>query len=464
VRKAVAALAALCLLVALLAVSAGAGAAPAPKSYLILAKGEKLPANVAAQVQAAGGTLTSTIPQVGIAVASTTSADFKAKASKIGSVVPNVRIDLVDPSKNVVADFASPPSSGDDDELFDLQWGHDAIDAPEAWNAGERGDGVRVAVLDTGFDLDHPDLAPNIDFAASKDFTGQGLSYGLPDPFSHGTHTAGTIAAADNGLGTIGVAPEATLVLVKMLFDEGFGTFDDGIEAIVYAAGPADADVLSMSWGARVPRAGDPTDPDLDTPEEVAELKRALNLATRYAFKQGATLVASAGNDAENYDQNEAILSLPAMSDNVLAISATAPVGWAKDPGNVYLDNLASYSNYGNSLIDFAAPGGDFIYPGNENCTVAGLTRPCWVFDLVFSTGSNLNPAIATYYWSAGTSMAAPHVSGTAAIIIGANGGEMAPKAVERALRQSTDRIGSGAERSRFFGSGRVNAGNAVAP
>jgi subtilisin family serine protease len=457
-------LAALGLLIAMLVVSAGAGAGPNPKSYLFLAKGEKLPANIAAQVQAAGGTLTGTIPQVGIAVASTTNADFRAKATKLGSVIPNLKIELIDPGRSVAADFGSPPTSGDDDELFDLQWGHDAIDAPESWNSGERGDGVRVAVLDTGFDLDHPDLAPNIDLAASKDFTGEGLSYQLADPFSHGSHTAGTVAAADNGLGTIGVAPEATLVLVKMLGDLGSGTFANGIAAIVYAAGPADADVISMSWGARVPRTGDPTDPEIDTPEEVAEVKRALNLATRFAHKQGATLVASAGNDAENYDQNVGILSLPAASDHVLAISATAPVGWAKDPGNVFLDNLASYSNYGNSLIDFAGPGGDFIYPTNENCTVAAVTRPCWVFDLVFSTGSSLNPAVASYFWAAGTSMAAPHVSGTAAIIIGANGGEMDPTAVERAIRQSTDRIGQGAERSRFFGSGRVNAGNAVAP
>lgn len=349
--------------------------------------------------------------------------------------------------------FGSPPTSGDDDFFFDLQWGHDAIDAPEAWNAGERGDGARVAVLDTGFDLTHPDLVPNIDFAASKDFTGEGLQYTLPNPFSHGTHTAGTVAAADNAFGTIGVAPDATLILVKMLGDEGFGTFADGIEAIVYAAGPADADVLSMSWGARVPRAGDPTDPETDTPEEVAELKNALNRATRFANKQGATLIASAGNDAEDYDKNEAILSLPAMSDNVLAISATAPIGWAVDP-SVSLDNLASYSNYGNSLIDFAAPGGDFIYPGDEDCTVAGITRPCWVFDLVFSTGNG------GWFWAAGTSMAAPHVSGTAAIIIGANGGEMSPKNVEKALKDSTDRFG----KPKFFGHGRVNAGNAVAP
>ena len=453
-------------LVALLALSAGAGAAaPGAKSYLILAKGEKLPANVAAQVSAAGGTLTNTIPQVGIAVASTTSADFKAKASKIGSVVPNLEIDLVDPRRGFAlpnaAAFANPPVSGDDDELFDLQYGHDTIDAPEAWDAGERGQGVRVAVLDTGFDTDHPDLVPNVDFAASRDFTGEGLTYSLPDPFSHGTHTAGTVAAADNGLGTIGVAPEATLVLVKMLGDDGTGDFEDGIEAIVYAAGAAHADVISMSWGVRVPRAGDPTDPDADTPEEVAELKRALNLATRFANRQGATLIASTGNDGEDYDQNVGILSIPAMSDHVLAVSATTPIGWAVDPANNRSTHLASYSNYGNSIVDFSAPGGDLLYPGNETCTVGPVTNPCFVFDLVFSTGSSLVPGQGAYFWSGGTSMAVPHVSGTAAIIIGAHGGNMSPRDVERILKESADdRIG----RPKFFGHGQVNAGNAVAP
>ena len=463
-KRFVSALIALAALVALLTVSTSAGAGPTPKSYLILVKGEKLPANIAAQVQAAGGTLTRTIPQVGIAVASTTNADFRAKASKIGSVVPNLKIQLVDPLQQVegpLVQFANPPTSGDDDELFDLQYGHDTVDAPEAWNAGERGDGVRVAVLDTGFDTDHPDLAPNVDFAASRDFTGEGLTYTLPDPFSHGSHTAGTVAAADNGLGTIGVAPEATLILVKMLGDAGSGTFADGIEAIVYAAGPADADVISMSWGARVPVAGDPSDPEIDTPEEVAEVKRSLNLATRFANRQGATLVASAGNDAEDYDQNVGILSLPAMSDHVLAISATTPIGWAVNPAVNRSTNLASYSNFGNSIIDFSAPGGDLLYPGTEDCTVGGITRPCFVFDLVFSTGSNLNPAIASYFWSGGTSMAAPHVSGTAAIIIGANGGEMAPRDVERVLKQTADdRLG----KPKFFGRGQVSAGNAVAP
>src|SRR4029450_10815560 len=112
----------------------------------------------------------------------------------------------------------NPPNSGSGDFFFDLQWGHDAIDAPEAWDAGFKGHGARVAVIDTGFDFDHPDLVPNINFSLSRNFVpGEDLGYGLPDPFSHGTHTAGTVAAAENNFGTIGVAPEAELMLLKGL-------------------------------------------------------------------------------------------------------------------------------------------------------------------------------------------------------------------------------------------------------
>jgi lantibiotic leader peptide-processing serine protease len=171
--------------------------------------------------------------------------------------------------------------------------------------------------------------------------------------------------------------------------------------------------------------------------------------------------VASTGNDGENYDDNDGILSIPAMSDHVLAVSATTPIGWAVDPAHNRSTHLASYSNYGNSIVDFSAPGGDLLYLGNETCTVGPVTNPCFVFDLVFSTGSSLIPGQGAYFWSGGTSMAVPHVSGTAAIIIGAHGGELSPRDVERILKESADdRVG----RPKFFGRGQVNAGNAVAP
>ena len=172
-------------------------------------------------------------------------------------------------------------------------------------------------------------------------------------------------------------------------------------------------------------------------------------------------MITSAGNEATDYDHNGPVVHMPSDGPNVISIAATAPIGWATDPGNIFLDNPASYSNYGQSVIDFAAPGGDSVYPGNESCTIAGLLRPCWVFDLVFSTGSNLNPALASYFWAAGTSMAAPHASGVAAIIIGKNGGSMHPAQVEAALLQSADDLGKPGNDD-FYGNGRVNAYNAV--
>jgi subtilisin family serine protease len=318
-------------------------------------------------------------------------------------------------------------------------------------------------VLDDGFDLTHPDLAPNI--AAARNFI-PGETVQWPPAlgvFSHGSHTAGTVAAADNGFGTIGVAPEADLLLGKVLPDAGCGGDGPILAGIVWAGGEANADVISMSLGAALSKSGylevgcsdGPEDDVYVTASEVAEIRHAYDRAVKFANDQGATVIASAGNEGLNSNETADLIHLPSDAVGVISISASAPIGWATAPSTTFLDNLASYSNFGRSTIDFGAPGGDFVYPGEEPCTIAGITRPCWVFDLVFSTGSQ------GWYWSAGTSMAAPHAAGVAAIIIGANGGEMKPSQVLQALRASADRIfGNG--NSAEFGNGRVNAGNAV--
>lgn len=450
------------LLAAVFAVPAGADSS---RSYILMAKGNKLPKGLEAKVTAAGGTIDRYISQIGIVVVSSSDSNFASKAAKITGiteVAPNAIVQWVTPLDNFNAEdislsleYGNPPNSGDDDIRFDLQWGHDAVDAPEAWNAGYRGDGVRVAVLDGGFDLDHPDLAPNINMALSINFVaGETLQYALPDPFSHGSHTAGTIAAADNGFGVIGVAPEAELVLVKVLSDSGSGSFADVISGIIHAA-DVDADIISMSLGAALDKNGFCDSEGCVRANEVASLVNAIKRATTYANQSGSTVIASAGNDAIDLDHTANLIHVPSSLPNVLSISATAPIGWATDPGNIFLDNLASYSNYGQSSIDFGAPGGDFVYPGNEACLIGGIVRPCWVFDMVFSTGNN------AFYWSAGTSMAAPHVAGVAAIIIGKNGGDMNPAAVEAALRASADDLGKPGNDD-AYGAGRVNAYNAV--
>ena len=439
------------------------------RAYIVMASGNGFSAGLQAGLVGAGASINRVLPELGMAFVTSNVADFSARAARLSgvrSVVPDVVVQWIDPNLQVVeVDFANPPSSGDDDTLFDLQWGHDAVDAVEAWNAGYFGAGVRVAVLDSGIDAEHPDIAPNLNAALSASFVpGEHWNVRPGVFFSHGTHVAGTIAAADNGIGVIGVAPQAEIVAVKVLSEyTGSGSFSGVIEGIYYAA-MIDADIINMSLGALLPRHGwiddngtpeDPSDDFRVIGAEVAELSVATGRAVTWATQMGTTVIVAEGNDYLDKDHTGDWITLPADLPHALSIAATAPVGWALDPGNVFLDNHASYSNYGKSAVDFAAPGGDFVYPGNENCTVAGRTRPCWVFDLVMSSGSQ------AWYWAAGTSMAAPHVSGVAAIIIGMNGGDMSPAHVEAALRRSADDLGKPGN-DEFYGGGRVNAGNTV--
>ena len=411
---------------------------PLGSSHIVTCSGA-LPASFLDRVAARGDGLGHYVPEAGFATVTTTS---PAAYQTVGCmVVADVVTDWLSPVQQVEANFGNPPSSGDDDFFFDLQWGHDAVDAPEAWSAGHRGAGVRVAVLDTGFDLTHPDLTPNINLELSADFTGEGLQYTLDDPFSHGTHTAGTIAAADNGFGVIGVAPEAELVLLKVLRDGGSGSFGD-ILAAVYHATAADADIASMSLGALFPRRVD-TGPN--------KLLVAMDRAVTWARRHGVTVIASAGNEATDLDLTADLVHMPSDAAGVISVSATAPRGWATPAGSS-LDFPASYSNYGRSAISVAAPGGDFVYPGSEDCTVSFVTVPCFVFDFVFSTGNG------GWFWSVGTSMAAPHVAGVAALIAG-EGGYEAPGALAVELERRAADLGVPGQDARY-GAGRVTSGH----
>ncbi|MEJ2274147.1 MAG: S8 family serine peptidase [Woeseiaceae bacterium] len=429
-RKCLAATAAVALLSAAGAASAG--------NFVVIGKGKSLGDSFAADVEAAGGRVVAAYP-FGVAVVSSDDPGFSLAGR---TVVADVGFDSVLPEVQVSTDAGYPPNSGDDDFFFDLQWGHNYVGAQEAWNSGNTGAGARVAVLDGGFDLDHPDLAPNINLALSADFTGEGLQYGLPDTFSHGTHVAGTIAAADNGFGTIGVAPGAELVLVKVLGDAGSGSFADVIAGIYHAA-MVDADVINMSLGTIIPRTSDPAG--------VSALDNAVSQAVAFAFQQGTTTIVSAGNAASDLDGDGDLVRFNSTARHSIEISALTTLNWASDPANATLVP-ASYTNYGTSGVTFSAPGGSVDYPGNEGCVVAGLARPCWVFDLVFSTGNG------GWYWSAGTSMAAPHAAGVAALIIAENGGDMHPAQVERELRARGIDMGKRG-RDDYYGHGLVNSG-----
>jgi subtilisin family serine protease len=225
-------------------------------SYVVISSSNKLPKGIKKSISSINGSISNSIPEIGIIVAHSEDPDFISNASKlkgVQSVIPNYEIQWIDPEMQiemVEVSSINPPNTGDDDFVFDLQWGHDAIDAPEAWETGARGKGVMVFVLDSGIDAEHLDISPNLNSELSKSFVA-GEHWNVRDEpvFNHGTHVAGTIAGADNGWGIIGVAPEATIVAVKVLSEyNGSGLFSWIIEGIIYAS-DSGADIINMSLG-----------------------------------------------------------------------------------------------------------------------------------------------------------------------------------------------------------------------
>lgn len=424
------------------------------KNYMVITKAESLPEGIEAKLSVFGKVIKS-IPEIGVVIVHPIVTGFESKVAKLAevqAVVPDIYIKWIEPVKFI--NDANPPSMGDNEPLFWRLWGLDAINAPEAWNAGYTGNNVKVFVLDSGIDAEHPDLAPNLNTSLSTSFVPD-EDYNVAEGFyfNHGTHVAGTIAAAQNNFGVIGVAPKAEIVAVKVLSEySGSGAFSWINSGIVYAANNG-AQVINMSLGATFNRNGfylDENDvmqkiPAVSIQNLIITQQRAVN----YAHKKGAVVIVSAGNDAINLDGGGSLFKIPAGLHNVIAVSATAPNYWYSDLVNGVLnsnyDIPASYTNIGKSLVDIAAPGGDFDYYPQLN----------WHFDMVLST------IPGGYSWSAGTSMAAPHVSGVAALIIGKNEGRLSADEVARQLLNTADKLeGNGV--SLFYGKGRVNAFRAV--
>ena len=479
-----------------------AGAA-ADRQYVIVGEAGALPSDLAARVTAAGGTLVSEHSAIGVAVARG-GRGFAAVAAQIAgveSVVPDLVYHQAAPQRvvDLTSDMvnAAVASSADNDQFYFLQWAPAAIQAPEAWNAGYKGAGVRVAILDGGLFNAHPELAANVDVAKSKSFAcarppapvqppPPAAQVPWEDPpetcevvtafnsdhgtFWHGTHVAGIVGALDNGPtgfaggGTIGIAPRATLIGVKVL-DGGSGHFSWIIDGIMYAARPiaeggAGAQVINMSLGALIEMS-----PEDATKEEIKELAagvraldKAISRATAYAWDRGVTVIGAAGNDATHLGKE--FVAFPSMTQKVISVAATGPMGWAL--GNSNFSRQASYTNFGKQGVDLAAPGGDAALPGNAACKVTSptipafsLTNPCWIFDMYLSTSR------AGLSWAVGTSMASPVVSGVAALIIGKYNGMITPAGVKALLQQGATDFGKSGNDD-VYGKGFVNAWNSV--
>ncbi len=430
------------------------------ETFIVIANTtNQIPAALLREIRSAGGTVNKSMSGLGLVFVTSANPNFGSQIRSANGVVRSIKMRLIEPERIQMlssSEAVNPPNNTtEDDPFYNIQWGLDAVNAPESWEAGRRGAGVRVAILDEGVDIDHPDLVDRVNPILSKSFV-PGEDWNPPPGlyFNHGTHVAGIVAASDNGTGIIGVAPEAEIVAVQVLSrDLGYGTDEQVISGIKYAA-DIGADVINMSLGSGPLdlRGGcsDPEDPETCyTSRDIIKLGLAYTRVVHYARSRGATVIASSGNDGFDFSANPYFVHLPSDTPGVLSISALGPLNWVTDP-TTDLDVPTSYTNIGWG-IDFSAPGGNFDYPGNENCTIIGLTRPCWVFDMVISN------VPGGYSWAAGTSMAAPHVAGMAAIYISAYGGNMPPALLEQALRYLADDKGSSG-RDDIFGWGRVDA------
>lgn len=422
--------------------------------FMVIAKSKTLPPGLEKKLSAYGKVVNS-IPEIGVVVLQSGISDLEKELeslSEIAAVVPDLKARWIEPAK--FTKEANPSGIGDDETYFFYQWGMDAVDAPEAWNAGFTGENVKVFILDSGIDPAHPDLAPNVNTSLSTSFV-PGEEFYVQDvtQFNHGTHVAGIIAAADNGYGVIGVAPDAEIVAVKVLSEEeGTGAFSWINAGIVYAANNG-ADVINMSLGARFNRNGfyvDENDNLVKIPAVyIQDIILAQQRAIDYASAKGAVVITSAGNDGLNADGNGSVIIVPAELQNVVSVSATAPDYWYND----YLQGLeplldipASYTDFGRSLVDLAAPGGDFDY----------FEEPFGFIDMILSTGPG-----NSFYFSTGTSFASPHVAGVAALVVSRYDGKITPQAVAKKLLKTADKI-DGNGKTLYFGQGRVNAYRAV--
>jgi lantibiotic leader peptide-processing serine protease len=375
--------------------------------------------------------------------------------------------DLVDICTNLYAGVFGVPNN----EPFGVcQWDMAIINATDSSYAIATGEGVTVGIIDSGVDSDHPDIAPNLDLDRSCSFIFDDTPTADPaevangdcsnkaaveDLNGHGTHTASTVAAPINGIGIAGVAPDATLVALKACTVEGY-CFADSVAAALRYAGDHGIDIVNLSLFA---------DPYLYYCKSEAEQRailKELEQAARYAQQKGVLIVASAGNELDDLQHPEIDSTspdwppgsaetreitnncrvAPAELPGVLTVSATGPVGY---PGyNLW---IADYSSVGMSRIDVGAPGGDYFRAtGTVQDAVLGAVPIGSAIWISFDPLNVPFPGITTtdggggYVYLNGTSMAAPHAAGVAALVKEMHPG-WGPGAIKAAVQRTAQQL-----------------------
>lgn len=452
----------------LLGGSPDASAAPAvvqdteTQTYIVLYSQATVPADAAARIGDAGGHLVHTYDAIGVAIATSSNASFRdsvRKDTRVEDAGPSARgvvrlKDRIERSGDEAATVNAPAT--DSDSLSALQWDMRQIHAPEAHRITGGSPSVLVGDLDTGLDYRHPDLKANVDFANSASCLG-----GKPDQSpaawnddeGHGTHTAGIIAAASNGLGIVGVAPNVRLAAIKVGDSAGF-FFPEAVVCGFMWAAMHHIQVTNNSYFSDPFYFNCPSDP------AQRAILTAEQRAIRFAQDHGVVVVAATGNfsddlahptqDRQSPDNTtpitrpvtRACLVVPTDVPGVIGVGATGS-----------LRQKSFYSNYGLGITQVVAPGGDSRLQdtgdtgGGRVLSTYPPARPC-ARKITVPTSDSDEP-IAAYCYLQGTSMASPHVVGVAALILSQNADLNEPDDANRGrssrlqmlLNRSTDPI-----------------------
>jgi subtilisin family serine protease len=293
------------------------------------------------------------------------------------------------------------------------------IHAPEAHVTNGGSSSVVVGDIDTGLDFTHPDLAANVDFADSASCIG-GVPNQSPsawmDDNGHGTHTAGTIAAAKNGIGIVGVAPNVRIAGIKAGDAAGF-FFPEAVVCAFMWAGTHHVNVTNNSYFA------DPWLFNCKNDPGQRAIWNAESRAIRFAQQNGVLVVAAEGNQADDLahptvdqtspDNTTPVTRIVHNDCAVIPVEVPGVVGVTAD-GNLLMKSF--YSSFGVGSVQVTAPGGDSILQRTA-AAPNGRVLSTWPASLISHCLRKVFDGTATYCYAQGTSMASPHVAGVAALI-----------------------------------------------
>jgi lantibiotic leader peptide-processing serine protease len=458
------------------------GAQATAKRYVVVYELGYTPAQAQAAIEAAGGVVVRENRKVGVATVRSANEGFLAAVADkkalfgaasdrpIGNAIPQEvrkndieRLPAIRSASRSTSYRATAPPRGRGDPLAPLQWDMQMINATVKGSyhkqPGRRG--VVVGILDTGIDGSHPDIRPNFAPRLSRNFTtdiplvdgpcaedpdGSCRDPANVDEEGHGTHVAGTVAAPLNGLGMAGVAPKVKLVNIRVGQESGYFFLQPTVDGLTYAA-DIGVDVVNMSYFID-PWLYNCADHRRDSPEERQEQQtiiEATNRALDYAHRQGVAIVSSSGNthadlgwprkhddDSPDYPPGKekdrtvdnSCVVLPTEGRHAMSVNALGPT-----------KRKAYYSNYGVEQTTVAAPGGDYRdhwgtpryqTPGNlilgpypRSLAVAdGVLKPDGTPNTPFVIRDCKGETCAYYQYLQGTSQAAAHAAGVAAVIV----------------------------------------------